>query len=214
MFGFGKQRPFDRQESLRAAEAWRAKGKPKKAIAELRRILAVDPGDATAHARLGPLLVLTGEAKAALPSLLASAEDLVERGFEDRAVSLYLQVADIESTNVSAWETAAKLHVGRGRVAEGAKVLTTGAGRQRGRDGRQRAIQLYQAALALTPTDVELLLTLARLLRKTGAAAEARALLERAAEHATSWAARKRVRWTWFVLFPGLGTLWRWLRRG
>lgn len=211
MFGFGKARPYDRQEALRAAEDWRAKKKPKKAIAELQRILAVDPNDATAHARLAPLLLSAGQARDAVPSLRIAAADLEARGFADKAISLHLQVADIDASDVAAWETASRLHVLRGHTPEGARVLVTGAQRQAGKAGRPRAIQLLKGALALVPDQVDVMLLLARLSRKEGLADDARALLERAVT-ITSGRALTRARWTYFALFPGLRTFWRWLR--
>lgn len=211
VFGFGKERPFDRQEALRAAEDWRAKKKPKKAIAELQKILAVDPNDAVAHARIAPLLVLAGQAQQAEPSLRIAAADLEARGFADKALSLHLQRAEIDVRNTEAWETVARLHSLRGRAIEGSRVLVTGASRQQGRDGRPRAIQLLKGALALTPDQLDLLLQLARLSRKEGLADEARALLDRAVS-ISSGKTLKRVRWAYFSLFPGFGTFWRWLR--
>jgi len=116
MFGLGKPRPYDRQESLRAAEDFRAKKQPKKAIAELQRILEQDPQDAVAHAKLAPLLVMAGQPREAVPSLLIAAKDLEARGFADKAISLHTQRADIEVTNVEAWEVVSKLHVARGHA--------------------------------------------------------------------------------------------------
>ena len=164
-----------------------------------------------AHARLGPLLVSTGEAKAAVPSLRIAARDLEAKGFADKAVSLHMQLAAIDPGDLWAWETASRLHVSRGRTADAVKVLALGASRQGGADGRAKAIKLLRDALALSGDDSELLLALARRLRQAGETVEARALIERALER-TEGPARKRARWTAFVLFPGLGTLWRWLR--
>lgn len=204
-------RAVDRTNRLRAAEDWRAKRKPKKAIAELRRILEVEPRDPQVHARLAPLLVMTGDAKSAIPSLRIAARDLEARGFADKAVSLHLQLAAIDPTDLWAWEMASRLHVHRGRTAEAVKVLRLGARRQRGADGGVRALRLLREAVTLAATDRELLLELARRERRAGHASEARSLLDRALSSADG-AGRRQVRWVSFVLFPSFSALWRWLR--
>lgn len=205
-------RALDRTNRLRAAEDWRAKRKPKKAIAELRRILEVEPSDPQVHARLAPLLVMTGDAKSAIPSLRIAARDLEARGFADRAVSLHLQLADIDPRDLGAWEMASRLHVHRGRTAEAVKVLRLGARRQRGADGGGRALRLLREAVALASSDRGLLLELARSERRAGHASEARSLLDRALSISDGGPGRRQVRWVSFVLFPSLSSLWRWLR--
>ena len=140
MFGFGKAAPFDREETLRRAEDFRGRKKPKKAIAELRKVIAIDPKDAVAHAKLGPLLVSAGQQSEALESFRIAANDLDARGFSDRALSLWLQIAQTKVSDLDAWEKVTQFHVARGRKAEGVKVLLLAAGRSAG-PGRPRPRQ-------------------------------------------------------------------------
>jgi tetratricopeptide (TPR) repeat protein len=207
------ERPSDheRLSRLRAAEEWRARRQPKKAIAELRRLLAVEPRDPVAHARLAPLLVLTGDTKAAVPSLRIAARDLEARGFADKAVSLHLQLVAIDPTDVTAWRTASRLHLDRGRAADAVKVLTEGARHQRGPRAPVRAVELLRAAATLAREDIELLIELARAERKVGRVAEARELLRRAVEKSEGQRQRRRALWATFSVFPGLGALFRWV---
>ncbi len=207
MFGLGKDAPFDKPALLRKAEELRSRNQPKKAIAELKKLLAVDPNDVQAHSRLGPLLVLTGEAKEAVPSLRIAAEDLDARGFMDKSLSLWLQVAQVEQADVGAWEKVANAHVLRGRKADAVKALLQGASCQHGSPGRPRAAHLLRAAVAIEPHHLEGTVALARALPRE----EARPVLAEAAQWAKG-RALKEVRWTQLVLFPGFGTFWRWLR--
>jgi cytochrome c-type biogenesis protein CcmH/NrfG len=211
MFGLGKDTPLDRAALLRKAEELRGRNQPKKAIAELKKLLALDPNDVQAHSRLGPLLVLTGDPKQAVPSLRVAAADLDARGFMDKSLSVWLQVAQLEQVDVEAWEKVANAHVLRGRKADAVKALLQGAECQLGTAGRPRAVRLLRGALTIEPHHLESTLLLARVLKKQRAREEAAALLEAA----VGWArgsALKRVRWTQWVLFPGFGTFWRWLR--
>ena len=211
MFGFGKTAPFDREETLRRAEDFRSRKKPKQAIAELRRMIAVDPKDAAAHAKLGPLLVSAGQGVEALESFRIAADDLDARGFADKALSLWLQIAQTKVSDLDAWEKVAQFHVTRGRKADGVKVLLQAAGAQQGKEGRPRAVHLLENALLFEPQHLEAILQLAPLLVKEQRAADARTMLENALAFTTGTDTR-RVRKKLFGLFPGFKTLWRWLR--
>lgn len=211
MFGFGKAAPFDRDETLRRAEEFRGRKKPKKAIAELRKVLAVDPKDAMAHSKLGPLLVSAGQQAEALESFRIAADDLDARGFADKALSLWLQIAQTKVSDLDAWEKVSQFHVSRGRKADGVKVLLQAANAQEGKEGRPRAVQLLEDALVFEPQHLEAILLLAPLLKKVERAPEAQALLDRALTF-TDGANTRRVRKKLFILFPGFGTFWRWLR--
>ena len=211
MFGFGKAAPFDRDETFRRAEEFRGRKKPKKAIAELRKVLAVDPKDALAHAKLGPLLISTGQQAEALESFRIAADDLDARGFSDKALSLWLQIAQTKVTDLDAWEKVTQFHVSRGRKAEGVKVLLQAAGVQQGKEGRPGAIRLLESALVLEPQRLEAILSLAPVLKKEGRAGAARALLDRALTFAVGQPL-KLVKRKLFFLFPGFRTFWSWLR--
>lgn len=212
MFGFGKSTPPTRDELLRRAEDFRTHKKPKKAVAELRKVLQLDPKDAAAHGKLGPLLIQLGKKDEALQSFRIAADDLDARGFSDKALSLWLQIAQARVSDMDAWEKVTQFHVSRGRKAEGVKVLVEAASLQEDdREGRPRAMRLLHDALMFEPRHGEATLMLAPLMIKEKLRAEARELLEKALE----WAAgreKKRMRWQLFYYYPGFKTFWRWLR--
>ena len=211
MFGLGKAAPFDREHTLRRAEEFRGRKKPKQAIAELRKVIAIDPKDAVAHAKLGPLLITAGHHTEALESFRITADDLDARGFSDKALSLWLQIAQTKISDLDAWEKVTQFHVTRGRKADGVNVLLLAADLQEGKEGRGRAIHLLNDALLFEPQNLEATLMLAPLLVKEKCGSEARTLLENALTF-TEGADARSVRWTQLVLFPSFKTLWRWLR--
>lgn len=212
MFGFGKKTPPTRDELLRRAEEFRSRKKPKKAVAELRKALATDPKDAAVHAKLGPLLVQLGKKGEALESFRIAADDLDARGFADKALSLWLQIAQARVSDLDAWEKVTQFHVSRGRKAEGVKVLLEAAALQApDREGRPRAMRLLHDALIFEPKHVEAILMLAPLMLKEKLRGEARELLEGALQWA-SGRDLKRLRWQVFFYWPGFRTFWRWLR--
>ena len=69
-------REFDRSELLEAAARARTRGRPRRAIALYRRVLAREPRSMDLHARLAPLLAETGSRlagkKVPRPSLLTT----------------------------------------------------------------------------------------------------------------------------------------------
>ncbi|MFT3713615.1 MAG: hypothetical protein QM817_38650 [Archangium sp.] len=167
MFGFGKSTPPTRDELLRRAEDFRTHKKPKKAVAELRKVLELDPKDAAAHGKLGPLLIQLGKKDEALISFRIAADDLDARGFADKALSLWLQIAQARVSDMDAWEKVTQFHVSRGRKAEGVKVLVEAASLQENdRDGRPRAMRLLHDALMFEPRHGEATLMLAPLMIK------------------------------------------------
>ena len=210
MFGFAKK-PFDRDASLRRAEEFRARKKPKKAIAELKKVLAADSNDPAAHAKLGPLLMMTGRRDEALLSFRIAADDLDARGFADKALSLWLQIAQLKVADLDAWEKVTQFHASRGRKADAVRVLLEAASLQRGRDGRARAVRLLEDALVFEPQNLPVMLKLAPMLAKEGRREDARTLLEDALKVLPK-RFRRPLRWKLFVLFPGFGTFFRWLR--
>lgn len=211
MFGFGKAAPFDREATLRRAEEFRGRKQPRQAIAELRKVLAVNPKDPLAHQKLGPLLISAGKPDQALESFRIAADDLDARGFADKALSLWLQIAQTRVSDLDAWEKVTQFHVSRGRKADGVKILLQAALAQQGKEGRARSVRLLENALIFEPQHLEATLELAPLLVKEGRAPDARALLDNALTFTTGASAR-RVRKKLFVLFPGFKTFWRWLR--
>src|SRR5512139_2239471 len=65
---------FDRGEILRKAEDYRSRRKIKKAIREYEKVLAADPQDIDAHAKVAPLYIRIGrkdKAKASLRKVVA-----------------------------------------------------------------------------------------------------------------------------------------------
>jgi tetratricopeptide (TPR) repeat protein len=211
MLGMGKAKPFDRQETLRVAEQLRSKGKWKKAAIEFKKILAHVPADAEVHGKLAPILVTLGERAAASKSYLVAAEGHINKGFADKAIAIYLQAADLDPTDHKLYEKVARLHQERGRKAEAIKVLCDGAKKQKGRDGRTKAIRLYQCAIALDSHHLEATLGLARSLSSDGRGKEARKLLEQFATFAKG-TALKKVRGLQFRLLPTPGAFFRWLK--
>lgn len=214
MFGTSKPKPgekINRSEVLAKADKLRVKGKYAKAVAEYRKALLLDPADADVLAKIAPLLVKLGQREEALREFRAAADAYVKRGFVDRAIAVHSQAAAAYPKESALWETLGRLHQERGRKADGIKALLAGASHCKGKQGRPAALKLLRQALSYDPLHIDATIGLARLLKADGQRAAARALLDELAGRIRG-PAQKRVHGARFKLFPGPGTLLRWLR--
>jgi Tfp pilus assembly protein PilF len=206
-----KEKPFDRTATIAEADRARARGKKKKAIAEYRKILAVDPRDLTVHGKVAPLLAQTGKKVDALASFRVAADGQVRAGFLDRALSVVRQAVGFYPEELGLWEEIARLHLQRGRRADAVAALVD-AGRRLLKT-RHRAVgaKALRRALEIEPWSPEATLLLARTLAREGRREEALGLLDGLATRVRGRMLR-RVRRLAFRLSPTLGNLWRWLR--
>ncbi|HYV49263.1 MAG TPA: tetratricopeptide repeat protein [Myxococcaceae bacterium] len=202
---------IDRGEVLAAADQLRVKGKYAKAVAEYRKVLLLDPKDADVLAKIAPLLVKLKEREEALRDFRAAADAYIQRGFVDRAIALYVQATAAFPMEAQLWETLGRLHQERGRKAEGIKALMSGAARFKGKKGRPTALKFLRQALSYDVTHIEATIALARLLKANGEGGAARTLLDELAARIRGPAV-KRIHSARLRLFPGLGSLWRWMR--
>jgi len=214
MFGGSKPKPgakIDRSQVLAAADQLRVKGKHAKAVAEYRKVLLLDPKDADVLAKIAPLLVKLNEREEALRDFRAAADAYVGRGFVDRAIAIYVQACAAYPREAELWEVLGRLHQERGRRADAVKALLAGAGHFKKKKERPTAVKLLQQALACDELHLDAAVALARLLKADGDGAAARKLLDDLRGKLRG-PAQKRLHAARFKLFPGVGTLWRWLR--
>ncbi|BDG03714.1 tetratricopeptide repeat protein [Anaeromyxobacter oryzae] len=204
-------KPFDRTETVIAADRARASGRRRKAIALYRAVLQARPDDATVHGKLAPLLAASGERASALASFRAAVSGHLAAGFTDRALAVLAQATEAYPDEEPLWEDVARLQVSRGRRADAVAALSRGGARLVARKAHASAERVLRRAGQLEPWHAETTLTLARALAGTGRRGDAIRLLDGLAERSggrtRSAARRLAVR-----LVPGPRTLWRWLR--
>lgn len=206
-----ERRPFNRTEELGAADAARARGRRKQAIAGYRRVLEANPDDLTVHAKIAPLLAARGDRDAALASFRVAADGQAKAGFHERALSLFIQAAEHYPDEEPLWPEIARLHLQRGRRAEAVAALTEGGWRLHLARRHDLAERVLRLALEFEPHDADATAILARALRAAGRRDEAVQLLE---DLATRVKGRRltAVRGILFRVHPSVESFWAWVR--
>jgi Tfp pilus assembly protein PilF len=207
-----RKRAWDRSATLEAAHRARARGRTGKAIRLYREVLAHDPADAVAHARVAPLLALRGADRTeALSSFRAAAQAHERAGFADRAAAVYAQAAAFFPHEAALWEARARLEEARGRRADARASLCDGAAHlTRRRSTCADAERLLRRALDLERGHVGASLALARAVARQRRRGEAKAILADLAGR-TAGREKRRVRRAQFLVSPTPAAAWRWL---
>jgi thioredoxin-like negative regulator of GroEL len=207
---FKKQKPRTRTEIVAAADHARARGRVKKAVVGYREALASDPEDPSVNVKLAPLLARLGDAEGAATCFRTAARRHLAQGFTDRAAAVNATATATFPLDAGFRLELARLNVVRGRRADAVGALVDG-GRALARARRgPAAVPLLRKALELDAWNADAVLALAPLLARSGAADEARRLLDGLAGRLPR-GERRRARWAAFRLWPGPRTLWRWL---
>lgn len=206
-----KPRPFDRSATLALAEAARARGRRKKAIALYRKVLDADPKDLTVHGKIAPLLAKAGKRDEALASFRVAWEGQFRAGFVDRALAVLRQAVDLYPEEIALWEEIARLHLQRGRRADAVSALVEAGGRLWKSRQPLAAVKALRRALEIEPWQPEATMLLARALAKDGRIDDALSLLDGLGTRVRGKALR-RARRLAFFLSPTPARLWRWLR--
>jgi tetratricopeptide (TPR) repeat protein len=206
---FGRPKPFDRTETLEAADKARSKGRRVKAIAGYQKILEHHPEDAAVHGKLAPLLADAKRSTEALTSFRAAALAHTTQGFADRAISVYVQALGYYPKELAFWEEVVALHLKRGRKADALKALLDARARFGRKPDRPIAKRLLRRALEIDDAHVGATADLARLLAKDGSAAEALDLLRQLLSKVEG-RDRRVLRRAEFSVAPSPATLWRW----
>jgi tetratricopeptide (TPR) repeat protein len=202
---------YDRRKLLDQARAAQKKGRIKKAIRLYQRVLEAEPQDPDIHRKLAPLLARTRQENAALASFGEAVSGLMKRGMEDKAIGVCHETVQFFPKRADVWEAIARLELDRKRTPDAVKALRSGRAHCTGRRGRADALRLLRRAHAISPNDLEIATDLARLLRRSGARAEARNLLAGLGARVPRNQLR-RVRWAQLCVDKTPHRVFAWLR--
>lgn len=208
---FRKKPVYDRRAILEAASQAQGKGKRKKAIAEYRKVLEMEPDNPTLLVKLAVLLAETKQPEEAWKTFVRSAELYRKDGMTDKWSSVWTQAVLYFPRAPEAWLALAEAKQSKSVAADATATLLGATKHFRRRKDRDGLVTLLRRAFELTPYAHDVTLAYAKALVKTGAKKDAIAMLEELARRSGGRKLRQ-VRGRLFRLRPTPGAAWRWLR--
>jgi tetratricopeptide (TPR) repeat protein len=202
---------YDRKWLLAEAEKARGRGRRRRAISFYRRILAAEPHDPNLHARVAPLLAATGKRFDAWQSYRQAAQTHLKNKSHEEALALYREATKLLPMQIEAWQWVAKLELKRERSEAAIRALLEGRAKFRSRRRRPEAIALLRKARSIDAWRVDIVLDLARQLRRSRQSPEAQWILGQLAERMSGRDLRI-VRGAQWRIEPSLKHSWNWLR--
>jgi tetratricopeptide (TPR) repeat protein len=211
--GLFSRRPSTRADIVAAADRARRRGRLKKAVAGYREALESDPDDPSVNVKLAPLLARLGDEAAGAACFRAAARRHLAQGFADRAAGVNAAAVSVFPLDTGFRLELARLNVARGRRLDAVRTLVDGARALAKARRPDAAAPLLRRALEIEPWHLEAALALVPLLARAGRHEDARRLVA-GLEGRHGGSSRRRIRWVALRTWPGLRTLWRWLRAG
>ncbi len=205
------KKPATRLELVAAADRARSRGRVRKAIAGYRKALEEDPSDPSVNVKLGQLLAKIGDVAGGAQCFRTAAKNHLEKGFIDRAAAVNLAASGVFPLDHGFRLELARLNLARGRRQDAVGALLDGGLAQARAKRPEAASSLLGRALEIEPWHLDACLALAPILARNGHADSARRFID-GLDGRYRGKARRRVRWVAFRIWPGFGTLWRWLR--
>jgi tetratricopeptide (TPR) repeat protein len=202
---------YDRKWLLAEAEKARIRGRRRRAISFYRRILAAEPHDATLHARVAPLLAARGKRFDAWQSYREAAQAQLKNKGHEEALALYREATQTLPLQIEAWQWVAKLELMRGRGDCALSALLEGRSKLGSKRRRAESIALLREARSIEPWRLDIVLDLARLLRRSDQTPEAQWILGQLA-HRTEGRDLRIVRGAQWRIEPSLKHSWNWIR--
>ncbi len=208
---FGRRDDYDRTRLLREARDAQRKGKHKRALACLRRVLVVEPNSAELHGLIASSLAERGLEFSAWESYQRSALSCYRDGKKQLALDLYRDATKRMPRHYEAWKARAALERRLSRAVDAKRTLEAALEHFRTRAMRHPLIALLRQLLEVDPNNIDAKLELAFVLSKTGQKDEALLLLSKLAKVSDTCALR-RVRGSQWRIEPSVLHSWRWFR--
>ncbi len=202
---------FDRRQFLEDAERALTRGRPRKAVALYRRVLAAEPRNPELNARIAPLLAALGEDFDAWQAFRTAAQAETQARRVPEALALYREATVCLPHKYATWQTVATLEMRLGHPDAALAALLEGRTHLKRKRSRPEAIALLRAAREIEPWNPDIVLDLAQLLARSRQKAEAQWLLGELAERTEGRSLRRVCRLQW-NLEPSLWNTWRLLR--
>ena len=152
-----------RENVIRAAEKYVAKGKLEAAIKEYRKVLAENPNDANTLNRVGDLYARIERFDEAVKLFSQIAEQYTRDGFFVKAIAIYKKIIKLDPTSLAVYERLAELYHKQGLLNEARTQYQVLADYYEKHDNAASAITIYQRMAEFEPDNPSFHLKLAEL---------------------------------------------------
>ncbi len=152
-----------RENVIRAAEKYVAKGKLEAAIKEYRKVLAQNPNDANTLNRVGDLYARIERFDEAVKLFSQIAEQYTRDGFFVKAIAIYKKIIKLDPTSLTVYERLAELYHKQGLLNEARTQYQVLADYYEKHDNAASAITIYQRMAEFEPDNPSFHLKLAEL---------------------------------------------------
>lgn len=168
----------DRTRLLDDANRARARGRHRRAIALLRRVLELDPADHDVAIRLAELLAVEGQRFEAWSLYRSAGKTMLRERRHEQSLVIFREATRCLPFEFEAWRITAELLRKLGRDEDAQLTLREARRQYRSRFDRAQAIEILRLIRQIDPWDHEIVLDLSRLYAQTDQGARALRILE------------------------------------
>ncbi len=148
------------------AQAFTAKGKFDKAIAEWRKLVSETPQDGNIYNTIADLYLRINDKDNAIETCLKAAAVYKETGFELKGVAVLKKILKIDSNRIDIYERLADINAERGLTGSAIDAYQQTAKLYVQRSNFKAAISVYRKLLLISPEDPDIHMSIARLFQK------------------------------------------------
>ena len=141
----------NREQVVKVAEKYVAKGKLDAAIKEYLKVLKENPNDVSTLNRLGDLYARTSRIEEAVRLFTQIAQQYTEDGFLVKAIAIYKKIIKLDPTRLEVYEQLAELYGKQGLINEARTQYQVLADYYQKHDNAASAIAIYQKMSQLEP---------------------------------------------------------------
>ena len=164
----------------KAAGIFREEGFSLKALALYKKVLNVNPADASALYALGELSEEKALVTDAIKYYLASADSLAKEGKKNELLDIYGKILSLSPSNIPLRIKVAEIFYKEGLISDAAKEYLRVAGIYEEKSEVQKAKEYYQKTITIQPLNKDALVALSLLHEKIGETDEAITLMKEA----------------------------------
>jgi len=171
----------DKATIIKQAQRFTAKGQIDKAIQEWEKVLEINPKDGNIHNTVGDLLLKKNDPEKAATFYFKAANLFRDQGFSMKAMALYKKILNINPQNTDALVTLAELNSERGLVGNANESYLAAAEILVKSDAVDKAVELYEKIMEISPDSLPLHQRIADLYTKIGLSVQAAGVYVRCA---------------------------------